>query len=134
MRKAKVAKCTACKKTKPRREFATRTDTGKKRKQCRACKSAQRRRQYLRRTEQARRDSWKAQGIDVEDAVARLTSHNGLCELCGRDTPRGMGDWHVDHAHGSPKVRGILCFPCNIFLGKVERLGLGKITDYLSSA
>jgi hypothetical protein len=45
------------------------------------------------------------------------------CALCGTDSPermsRGSG-FVVDHCHSSGVVRGILCNPCNMMLGKAK--------------
>lgn len=79
----------------------------------------------------ARREGWRAQGIDEWDALAALATHSGLCALCGVAEPRGMGDWHVDHSARTGRVRGVLCAGCNMLLGRVEKLGLSKIETYL---
>ena len=45
------------------------------------------------------------------------------CALCGTDNPermsRGSG-FVVDHCHSSGVIRGILCNPCNMMLGKAK--------------
>lgn len=60
-----------------------------------------------------------------------LATHSGACDLCGRDKPGGMGDWHIDHNEKTGVVRGVLCARCNMTLGKVENIGLDNILRYL---
>lgn len=67
----------------------------------------------------------------MDQAKALLAAHGGKCDMCGCAEPKGMGDWHVDHDHGTGRLRGLLCFQCNVLLGKIEKVGLRKITDYL---
>lgn len=50
------------------------------------------------------------------------------CEICS-----SKKNLVIDHDHATKKYRGILCHPCNIFLGKLElRLNeLPKFMEYL---
>ena len=40
----------------------------------------------------------------------------GLCEMCGEMPKRLV----VDHDHDTDAVRGLICDPCNHFLGMIE--------------
>jgi len=58
------------------------------------------------------------QAIDLESATRVRDNHNGLCAICGSDTPGGLNSsWHTDHDHKTGLARGILCSSCNIGLG-----------------
>lgn len=52
-----------------------------------------------------------------EEVESALASHNGLCDLCGTNTPRGKGAWIPDHDHKTGKIRGVICHNCNMGLG-----------------
>ena len=90
------------------------------------------REQYAKNPWAARRRSWKRHGIDPLLAEQRLRAHSGQCELCGTTKPNGTGGWHVDHDHTRGIIRGILCWSCNSMLGRVERLGVASIVNYLA--
>ena len=47
----------------------------------------------------------------------KLASQNGACAICQTETPGGPGHFHVDHCHGTKKIRGLLCNHCNVGLG-----------------
>jgi hypothetical protein len=60
----------------------------------------------------------KTYGLSVEQFEAMLASQGNVCALCAE--PFGIGKWHgphVDHDHGTGKVRGILHGRCNTGLG-----------------
>lgn len=79
--------------------------------------------------EQRRKYNWKYRdGIDPEEAE-QLRNTVDACEICGvKDKIL-----HIDHIHGSSKIRGVLCFKCNAALGNFNdsKELLNKAIEYL---
>lgn len=67
-------------------------------------------------------------GLTPETRDELLTSQGNRCACCGSDSPNHKQGWVVDHDHVTGKVRGILCQPCNLTLGKVR-----ESTDHLKA-
>jgi hypothetical protein len=68
-------------------------------------------------------------GITIEQYVAMETAQGGVCAICrepGRGSDRRL---HVDHCHATGRVRGLLCFSCNVALG-----AMSDRTDWLEAA
>ena len=69
-----------------------------------------------------------------------LNTQNGLCAICKepiilhnrKDSYKHTGN--IDHNHKTGKVRGILCHPCNVFLGYVKNknINLADVIKYAS--
>lgn len=63
-------------------------------------------------------------GLTEEDFNRLLVEQNGVCAICGNpETKAQYGKIQpltVDHDHETGKVRGLLCFNCNIALGKLK--------------
>lgn len=65
-------------------------------------------------------------GLSVEELDVLLAAQDGVCAICRRP-PRGrpngnarpdhVPSLHVDHCHGSGRVRGLLCGNCNTMIG-----------------
>ena len=68
-------------------------------------------------------------GLTSADVEAMVEAQGGVCAGCGGDPQ------HVDHDHGTGKVRGILCFNCNQALGNVrdDVRVLRRLISYLES-
>lgn len=47
----------------------------------------------------------------------KMLLKQGGCGICGRETNYTSGSFHIDHDHETGKVRGLLCFLCNVGLG-----------------
>lgn len=58
-------------------------------------------------------------GITAETYDEMLAGQGGVCAICERP-PRDDISLHVDHEHGTGRVRGLLCFRCNNALGDFE--------------
>lgn len=58
-------------------------------------------------------------GITPERYAEMFKEQNGGCAICSRQNLNGkrLG---VDHDHATGKVRGLLCRPCNYFLGCID--------------
>lgn len=67
-------------------------------------------------------------GIGVADVERMLADQDNKCLICDKPDPE-----HVDHDHGTGRVRGILCFNCNQGLGNFrdDLRSLGRAVDYL---
>lgn len=58
-------------------------------------------------------------GISLADFNALLEGQGGRCAICRTSTPPVRG-WTVDHCHDSGRVRGVLCFNCNVAIGHLK--------------
>jgi hypothetical protein len=67
-------------------------------------------------------------GITEAEFDEMFVDQAGLCLACGKKKAE-----HVDHDHDTGKVRGLLCFTCNVALGNVgDDIGiLLDLVDYL---
>jgi hypothetical protein len=80
----------------------------------------------------SRRRSWRrVLGLDPDIVEAYLSTHNGLCDICGCP-PNGQAH-AIDHCHKQGYFRGVLCLNCNNGLGhfKDSQALLLKAADYL---
>lgn len=57
-------------------------------------------------------------GITLEQHDQMLKDQDYKCAICKTDKPDGTGNqFNVDHCHTTGKVRGLLCWSCNSFIG-----------------
>ena len=120
--------CTKCGQTKDETEFylekAKRKDGSIRefrRSHCRACE-LKRKSKRSRRTkkERANQHLLNKYGITAElrDKLAEIQDG---CGICGIKKPGGRyNTWNVDHCHDTGKVRGVLCWDCNVGIGKLK--------------
>jgi hypothetical protein len=63
-------------------------------------------------------------GLTEEDFKELLIKQNGVCAICGQSETKvqhgKIQPLTVDHNHETGKVRGLLCFNCNIAIGKLK--------------
>ena len=63
----------------------------------------------------------KKYGISAEQWDALFASQNYCCAVCSSASPNtSRQTWHTDHCHVTGEVRGILCAPCNVGLGRFK--------------
>lgn len=102
-------KCAKCGEEKPAQpEYWTSRD-GRLRGTCRACtnKSAIERQRLVKF------------GITADDYNAMYDKQNGCCACCGTHQLEQDKSMAVDHCHDTGKIRGLLCFDCNVGIGKL---------------
>ena len=64
-------------------------------------------------------------GITIKDYDDMLLKQKGMCKICkSKESGYGRKYFCVDHNHKTNKIRGLLCYSCN--------LGLGKFKDDIS--
>jgi hypothetical protein len=63
----------------------------------------------------------KKYNISLETYNKIFETQSGSCAICGKPQSHFRRRLAVDHNHKTKKVRGLLCFRCNYFLGIVER-------------
>lgn len=111
--------CSGCGQTKALDQFHRRAASQDGRTgQCKPCRVEYNRQRY---TADRRRilDRQRARryGLTDDELAALHASQGGACAVCRGTAPGGNGTWHVDHAHETGRVRGLLCSGCNVGLG-----------------
>ena len=62
----------------------------------------------------------RAYGLEPHEFQAMVDAQGGRCAVCA-GPPNGPGTrLHVDHCHGSKKIRGLLCAKCNTAIGLID--------------
>ncbi len=62
----------------------------------------------------------KKYGLTEEQYQEMLDKSGNKCWICGNPPKQGGKALHIDHSHKSGKVRGLLCWFCNMrLIGKV---------------
>ena len=64
--------------------------------------------------------SLKKYGITPVDYNQMFAKQNGCCLYCDKHQSEFDYRLCVDHNHTTGKVRGLLCYRCNVILGTVE--------------
>jgi hypothetical protein len=59
----------------------------------------------------------KKYGLTSKDYDIMLESQGSKCAICKTIEPGGRGKFHVDHNHNTGRVRGLLCYRCNVGIG-----------------
>ncbi len=58
-------------------------------------------------------------GLDLEGYNVLFNDQNGKCAICGKHQSELKKALFVDHCHKTGKVRGLLCFQCNVGIGNL---------------
>jgi len=142
-----VKTCKICTQTKPLGEFYFNKKQGTSQSYCKPCAVAkstawgQKNRSRMRELRKAwdkknpgynkqylqrpRRRDWELRrtyGITLKEYENLFSAQGKCCAICKTTSP-GKQDshpWHTDHCHKNGRVRGILCYNCNIALGLVK--------------
>lgn len=123
--------CSKCGNGKPLSEFgkASRMKDGL-RTWCKQCVREDNNARYHRQDDEkkaahrwrSRKSQIKRYGITVEQHIEMWEAQGGRCKICGDEVAAHSEDKHkvacIDHCHRTLKVRGLLCWHCNIGLGK----------------
>jgi hypothetical protein len=72
-------------------------------------------------------------GITLDQYYNKLKEQNNCCAICSIDRVHFAKDFSVDHNHDTDVNRGLLCMPCNLWLGlaKDNRDNLARAINYL---
>ena len=78
-------------------------------------------------------------GLLPEEVATLFVAQGERCYICQRRKSQlravSKEQWNIDHDKGSPpRIRGILCSTCNLWLGKQEDLDPGKLKEVLRRA
>lgn len=57
----------------------------------------------------------KTTGVTLEQFKEMQSAQNNLCAIC-KKAPSGKR-LHIDHCHKTGKIRGLLCYKCNVGIG-----------------
>ena len=58
--------------------------------------------------------------LTIDDYDQLLLDQNGSCAICNGSETGHLGRFVVDHDHLTGKVRGLLCWSCNVGIGHLK--------------
>lgn len=107
---------------------------------CKACDRVRQARQFQewkttgQYREFRRKQTLREYGMTPAEYAALLHEQSGVCAICGRPPEDGKS-LCVDHDHGTGRVRGLLCKPCNLVIGNAQDCPkrLQSAIEYLAS-
>lgn len=67
-----------------------------------------------------RNENYYRYGVTREWYESKLKEQDEGCGMCGTKDSGTGHRFHIDHNHKTGKVRGVLCYRCNIFLAHFE--------------
>lgn len=135
--------CATCLKSRPSEDYIS--DQGIFSHPCRSCKERSARNSEKRKPlpdvarERARESNLRQKyGIGIEDYASLLSGQAGVCLICSEPPDSEAADPRrralcVDHDHLTGRIRGLLCWKCNVGLGSFrdsEEI-LAKAIEYL---
>lgn len=102
---------------------------------CNKCSAAYSK-QYADKPEVRDRLYQKLYGIGVDEYESRLVMQAYKCAICLIHQDSLTTRLSVDHRHSDGKVRGLLCGPCNTYLGLIQEdtSRLLRMIGYLNDA
>ena len=120
----KTRTCSTCKEEKPLSSFYKRSDYGGHRSDCKDCIRIKQAKRWasnpdFKKRGIARQRRWQRQkfyGLSLEQELNFLKFQGNSCAICNKHFETDA-DYHVDHCHGTNKIRGLLCPGCNKGLG-----------------
>jgi hypothetical protein len=117
-----VRRCKRCGEEKPLDDFSQRK-RGQRETYCRPCNSARMKEWRQKHPHKSNRGNYarsvkRRYGVTLDDVAAMREAQGGCCPICTKPFTRTP---HVDHDHDTGRVRALLCGPCNIALGFIER-------------
>ena len=79
-------------------------------------------------------------GISLEEFNKMLLQQNNCCDICKIhideyiEIQKTYKYFAVDHNHQTGKIRGLLCSPCNLAFGRIEKIpnAVANISDYIN--
>lgn len=118
-----------CRETKPISDFYMQSNNpdhhayGRPQGRCKACVRSQvssyRRDNPDKAARAVRNSQMKADfGISLADFETMLSNQGGVCAICGERPKRRR--LAVDHCHQTGRVRGLLCYSCNVGIGALR--------------
>jgi hypothetical protein len=136
--------CNECGQEKDIEDFHKRSDTGKPRSACKVCVNAKNLKRYFTNPETktahrtaSRKHALKKYGLTPAALEHLLATQDNSCAICEKSIRATDEDRFqvacVDHCHETGNVRGLLCFACNVGLGKFHDSPalLAKAAKYL---
>jgi hypothetical protein len=124
-----MKQCNKCGEVKGFESFHFRKDNNTYRHSCKECIGSYQRNRYqtnpdirAERIKASRRYNLKQYGITEDTFHNMYDTQSGRCAICSRKIVTASKDTKevacIDHCHTTGRVRGLLCWDCNVGLGK----------------